>query len=128
RGEGDILRRADLGVAQPHQVDGDAAPPVLDALDDVAPVITIDRDAMDEQCHRALASFEIGDAPGFDLGEAAAGVKSRDVHSWLRCCGGYVGPLSAGALSRSCVIRRYGRRWRRGAVHPGCSRRSCGIV
>ena len=29
RRERDILRGADLGVAEPHQVDGDAAPPML---------------------------------------------------------------------------------------------------
>ncbi len=80
RGEGNILRRRNLGVAEPHQVDGDTAPPMLDAVDDMAPVIAVDRHAMDEQRHRPFTLLEIGDAAGFDLGEAAAGVKSRDVH------------------------------------------------
>jgi hypothetical protein len=56
---------------------------VLDAVDDVAPVITVNRYAMDEQRHRPFTLFEVGDAAGFDLGEAAAGVKSRDVHRWI---------------------------------------------
>jgi hypothetical protein len=35
---------------------------------------------MDEDGNRSVASLDIGDAPGLDLGEAPAGVKGRDVH------------------------------------------------
>ena len=59
------------------------APDVLDAVDDMAPVITVDRHAMNEQRHRALTALEIGDAAGFDLGKAAAPVKRLDVHGLL---------------------------------------------
>src|SRR4029077_11562814 len=105
-----------LGIAEPHQVDGDAAPPVFCAVDDMAPVITVDRNAVDEQRHRPLSPCEIGDASGFDVGKAAAGVKSRDVHGlwprWLRRpfrtaqCGRAVTILRNSAMCALVAMRR----------------------
>ena len=75
-----ILRPPDFAVAQPHQVKRDAAPPVLNTVDDMAPVVTVERHPMDKKRGMPLAFFEIGDPARFDLGEAAARVKRRDVH------------------------------------------------
>jgi len=41
----------------------------------MAPVIAVDGDAVQEQRDRSLSLLDIGDASGFDLGEAAPGVK-----------------------------------------------------
>jgi hypothetical protein len=78
--ERDILRRRDFAVAEPHQVDGDAAPPMPDSLDDMTPVIAVERHPMDEQCRGSASLIEVGDAAGAHVGEAAVGVKRRDVH------------------------------------------------
>ena len=81
RRERDILRWRDLGEAEAHQVDRDAAPPMLDALDDVAPVIAVERHAVNKERDRTPPLIEIRDAAGFDLGEAAATVKCLDIHA-----------------------------------------------
>ena len=81
--ERDILRGRNLRGAQSLQVVGNAGPPRLDAIDDMAPVITVEGYPVDEQRYRSLSPLEIGDASGFYVCKAAAGVKARDVHGWL---------------------------------------------
>jgi len=56
---------------------------VLEAIDDVTPVIAVERYAMNEERNGPLPPLEIGDAAGFDLGKAAAPVKRLDVHGLL---------------------------------------------
>ncbi len=80
RRERDILRGSDFGVAETHQIDGDAAPPVFYAVDDMTPVIAVDGHAVDKERDRSLSLLEMGDASGFDLGKTAAAVKICDVH------------------------------------------------
>jgi AraC-like DNA-binding protein len=47
-----------------HSLDAvDAAAAMLDAVDDVAPVVAVERYAVNEQCDRALPLLEKGDAP-----------------------------------------------------------------
>ncbi len=72
RRERDILRRSDVGVAEPHQVDGDTAPPMPDLVDDMTPVIAVERHAVDEERHRPVALLDIGDTSGPDVGETPA--------------------------------------------------------
>src|SRR5262249_24095532 len=80
RGKRNILRRPDLGKAQSHEVDGNAAPPMPHAVNDVAPVIPVEGDAVDKERGWSLPLLEEGNAPGPDVGEAAVCVKGCDVH------------------------------------------------
>src|SRR5215467_10263561 len=53
---------------------------MLDALEDLAPVITVERHAVDEECHRALPSLEKRDASGHHVSGAPVGMEGRNIH------------------------------------------------
>src|SRR6201984_3945957 len=51
-----------------------------DFLDDVSPVVTVERHAVDEKGGWPFSDVEISDPSRFDVCEAAAFVKCRDIH------------------------------------------------
>ena|SRR6516162_1953753 len=98
--ERDVLRWRDFAIAESHHVYGDAAPPVLDAVNDMTPVIAVEGHSMDKECGRPLTFLEEGNTAGFDAGEAAARMKGRNIHSRLPpCLEVNLGPISSAALS-----------------------------
>src|SRR6266849_3149918 len=76
----DILRGSDFGITEPHEVDGNAAPSMLDAVNDMTPVISVEGHPVDKERSRALPFLEVCDTPGLDVGNAAAGMKGRNIH------------------------------------------------
>jgi hypothetical protein len=51
-----------------------------DFLDDVTPVVAVERQAVDEKRGRPFADVEIGDASRFDVRKTPALVKCRNIH------------------------------------------------
>src|SRR5215470_1739181 len=80
----DILRRSDFGIAEPHEVDGNAAPSMLDEIDDMAPVISVEGHPVDKERGRALPLLEKSNTPGLYVGKAAVGMKGCNIHG-LSC-------------------------------------------
>src|SRR5262245_59205553 len=76
----DILRRSNFGIAKPHEVDSNAAPSMLDAINDMTPVKSVEGHPMDKERGRALPLLEISNTPGLHVGKAAVGMKGPNIH------------------------------------------------
>jgi hypothetical protein len=53
---------------------------MVDAVNYMSPVISVEGYPVDEERGRALPLLEVGDTPGLDVGKAAAGMKGRNIH------------------------------------------------
>jgi len=77
-GEGDVLVGGYPGGAMRHQIDGNAAAPVGDPIDDMPPEIAVQHHAMDEQRRRPFAPFRVG-----NLTELRSGMLHELAHDRL---------------------------------------------
>ena len=101
RGERDVLVGRDLGVAEAHQVERNAAVDVADRVDDVPPVEAVERHPVQEDRGRPPPLLDVGDAAGWRLGEAAACVKGLGVHAGVTLHGSCQGaPHAPAGLAR----------------------------
>ncbi len=53
-----LLVRSDLGIAEPHQVRRNAAPQIAQAVQGMAPMIAVQRHAMDEEGGRPVSFLD----------------------------------------------------------------------